>query len=278
MADPLIQPAELEALLGAPDLRIVDASWFMDGRDARAAWRESRLPGAVFFDIDAISDRASPLPHMLPTAAAFAKAVGALGISDRDRVVVYDQQGLFSAARVWWSLRTMGADRVQVLDGGLPRWRADGRPIDSGEATPVASVFTARARPELVRGFEDVRRELEGGGQVVDARPGARFRGEAPEPRPGLASGHMPGGRSLPYSELLTADGRMKAPRELREVFTSAGVDPDRPVTVTCGSGVTAAIIALALARLGREDVAIYDGAWAEWGSRPDAEVITGPA
>ena len=278
MRDPLISTEELAGLLKEPDLRLVDASWFMDGRDARAAWRETHIPGAVFFDIDAISDTTSVLPHMLPTPEAFARAVSDLGVADTDHVVVYDQQGLFSAARVWWTFRVMGALKVQVLDGGLPKWVAERRPVESGSSPVSGAVFQARYRPSLVRDYEQIGRELGAGDQVLDARPGGRFRGEAPEPRQGLKSGHMPGARSLPFGEVLNPDGTMKSTAGLSAAFAAAGIDTSRPVTATCGSGVTAAILALALARLGQETGAVYDGAWAEWGSRSDAEIATGPA
>lgn len=277
MRDPLISTEDLAGLLKEPDLKVVDASWFMDGRDARAAWREAHIPGAVFLDIDAISDTTSILPHMLPTPEAFARAVGDLGIAETDHVVVYDQQGLFSAARVWWTFRVMGALKVQVLDGGLPRWSKERRPLEPGGSPVNPALFQARYRPALVRDFEQVGRELSAGDQVLDARPGARFRGEAPEPRRGLKSGHMPGARSLPFGEVLNPDGTMKSAPELAAAFAAAGIDPARPVTATCGSGVTAAILALALARLGQETAAVYDGAWAEWGSRSDAAIVTGP-
>lgn len=277
MRDPLISTEDLAGLLKEPELRLVDGSWFMDGRDARAAWRESHIPGAVFFDIDAVSDTTSTLPHMLPTPEAFARAVGDLGIAETDHIVVYDQQGVHSAARVWWTFRVMGALQVQVLDGGLPKWRAEGRPLKSGSAAVTPALFQARRRPALVRDFQQVGLELEVGDQVLDARSAARFNGEASEPRAGLKSGHMPGARNLPFGEVLNADGTMKSPEALAPVFAAAGIDPARPVTTTCGSGVTAAILALALARLGQDTAAVYDGSWAEWGSRSDAEVVTGP-
>lgn len=276
--DPLISTADLAGYLGEGDLRVLDASWFMDGRDARAAWREAHIPNAVFFDIDDVSDSTSPLPHMLPSPEAFARAVSDLGVNDTDRIVVYDQQGLFSAARVWWSLRAMGALNVQVLDGGLPKWRKEKRPLESGAFPVRPGQFQPRYRPALIRAMVQVAHELGGGEQVLDARPAARFQGEAPEPRQGLRSGHMPGARSLPFGELLNKDGTMKAAPELAALFADAGIDPSRPVTTTCGSGVTAAILALALARLGNETAAIYDGAWAEWGAPGGGDVATGPA
>jgi thiosulfate/3-mercaptopyruvate sulfurtransferase len=276
MTDPLITTDALASLLGAPDLRPVDASWFLDGRDARAAFEAAHVPGAVFFDIDANSDRTSPLPHMLPTPEAFAAAAGALGITESDRIVVYDQQGLFSAARVWWTFRVMGDERVQVLDGGLPKWLAEGRSVESGPARPAEARFRAAFQPALVRDFASVLRNVDDRGfQLLDARPAARFRGEAPEPRAGLRSGHVPGSLSTPFGALLNPDGTMKDAEGLRQAFAVAGVDLARPITTSCGSGVTAAIVALGLARLGRWDVPVYDGAWAEWGSRENAPVAT---
>lgn len=277
MRDPLISTAELANYLGEADLRVIDGSWFMDGRDARAAWRETHIPKAVFFDIDEVANTTSPLPHMLPSPEKFAQAAGDLGVSETDRIVIYDQQGLFSAARVWWTFRAMGALNVQVLDGGLPKWVKEKRPIESGGVGVRPALFQPRFRPALIRSMEAVAQELAGREQVVDARPAPRFRGEAPEPRQGLRSGHMPGARNIPFAELLNRNGTMKSAPDLAAIFAEAGVDPGRPVTTTCGSGVTASIVALALARLGQEAAAVYDGAWAEWGSPGGGEVVTGP-
>lgn len=276
MEDPMISTGALQARLGAADLRILDASWFLDGRDARAGFRAAHIPGAVFFDLDAISDRSSPLPHMLPKPFDFSAAVGALGVGDQDDIVVYDQAGLFSAARVWWTFRVMGAERVRVLDGGLPKWLAEARPTESGETERPRAVFACRPRPHLVADLDTMRAMVaDPDRQVADARPAARFRGEAVEPRPGLRSGHMPGACNLPFGAVLDPDGTLKSVEGLRAAFAEAGIDPDRPVTTTCGSGVTAAILSLALARLGR-DAPVYDGAWAEWGARADTEVAVG--
>jgi len=276
--DPLISTADLAGRLGESDLRVVDASWFVDGRDARAAWREAHIPKAVFFDIDEVADTTSHLPHMMPTPEKFAQAAGDLGISETDRIAVYDQQGLFSAARVWWAFRVMGAVNVRVLDGGLPKWVREKRPVESGAVGVRPALFQPTRRAALVRTMAAIEEELAAREQVVDARPAPRFRGEAPEPRQGLRSGHMPGARNVPFGELLNKDGTMKAAPDLAAIFAEAGVDPGRPVTTTCGSGVTAAIVALALARLGQEGAAVYDGAWAEWGAPGGGEVVAGPA
>ena len=272
----MVSTAWLADQLGAPALRIVDATWYMPQlrRDARAEFVAAHIPGAVYFDIDAIADRQRGLPHMLPDAAAFAEAAGGLGIGDDDRVVVYAGKHLTASARVWWTLRVFGHDRVAVLDGGFPRWREEGRPVEAGEPSPVRRHFTARYHPGLVSDLDGVRRNLGTGlAQVVDARSAGRFAGTEPEPRPGLRGGHIPGSLSLPYDRLFRADGALLPPADLRRVFEAARVKLDRPIVTSCGSGVTACVLALGLDLVGRRDVAVYDGSWTEWGGRDDVPV-----
>ncbi|HEU5323117.1 MAG TPA: 3-mercaptopyruvate sulfurtransferase [Methylomirabilota bacterium] len=259
-----------------PDLRVVDGSWHIPQlrRDPRAEFAQAHVPGAVFFDVDAVADHGTALPHMLPDAETFAREVGALGIGTGDRVVAYDVRGVVSAARVWWTFRAFGHEAVAVLDGGLRKWKAEGRPLESGPAQPAPRAFTAKLRPELVRDLADMRANLvHRREQVLDARSAGRFAGTEPEPRPGLRGGHIPGSLSLPYERLYRADGTLLAVPELAAAFRASGVDLARPVVTTCGSGVTASVLALALHRLGRPDAAVYDGSWSEWGGRDDTPV-----
>jgi thiosulfate/3-mercaptopyruvate sulfurtransferase len=244
------------------------------GRDARAEFREAHVPGAVFFDIDEIADRSSRLPHMLPSASEFARQVGALGIGSDDLVVAYDARGVVSAARVWWTFRAMGHARVAVLDGGLRKWRAEGRTLETGEPAPAPRRFRARARPALVRTLAQMRANLsKRREQVLDARSAGRFAGTEPEPRAGLRGGHIPGSLNLPYESLYRPDGSLLPPDALGARVRQSGLDLGRPVVTTCGSGVTASVLALGLHVLGRKTVPVYDGSWSEWGGRDDTPV-----
>lgn len=265
---PLVSTEWLAANLPAPDLRVIDASWRMPGLPpARLDYDQRRIRGAAFFDLDEIADRSTGLPHMLPSREQFSDAVGACGISSEDRVVVYDDAGVFSAARVWWTFRAHGHEKVSVLDGGLPKWLREGREAVPGGDLRAPALYTPKGSRRLARTDEDVRRALADDTMLIlDARPSSRFEADAPEPRPGLRRGHMPGARNIPHTDLLAADGTMKSRSELRAIFLAAGYSDGKPVITTCGSGVTAAVLALALERIGAADVGLYDGSWAEWG------------
>lgn len=270
---PLIGADELQALMSEGHVRVVDAGWRLDGTDTRAMFRETHIPGAVFFDLEAVSDPTSPLPHTLPDAAAFGQAMGAMGLSDSDRIVVYEAGPMFSAPRAWWMLRTFGAQHVQVLNGGLDAWtRADGQ-AESGDANPLQARFDARLDRNALADIDAVRQALtEGTAPVLDARGAPRFRGESAEPRPGMRPGHMPGARNLPYATLVDEAGRLRDRADLEAAFEASGLDDTAVPITTCGSGVTAAILVLALTVLGRP-ARLYDGSWAEWGSRSDTPV-----
>jgi thiosulfate/3-mercaptopyruvate sulfurtransferase len=279
--DPLVSTEWLASELGKNDLRIVDASLFLPdhGRNARTEFEAGHIPGAVFMDLDEIVDTSSGLPHMLPPAEKFASRMQALGLGDGSRIVVYDNSPLKSSARAWFMLKVFGAHEVAILDGGFAKWQSEGRAVESGKPVVRHRHFTAWQDKGLVRTLEqmveNVKTKAE---QVLDARPAGRFTGTEPEPRAGLRGGHMPGARNLPHGELFNADGTWKRGDELRAAFTNAGVDLDRPVTTSCGSGVTAAVLAFGMHLLGKKDVSLYDGSWAEWGAQPNTPVVTGAA
>jgi len=276
---PLVSTEWLAAHLN--DVKVADASWYMPGekRDPRTEFTERHIPGAVFFDIDAIADQTCGLPHMMPTPGAFSAAMTALGLRNGDTVVVYDGSGIFSAPRAWWALRSMGHEKVFVLDGGLPKWLREDRATTGDTSTPVPGSFTAAPVAALVRDYDAVLRHLQADdAQILDARSASRFTGEEKEPRAGLKSGHMPGAINLHYRALLTVEGTLKSDSDLHEIFARAGVELNAPIVTTCGSGISAAILMLALEKLGTDDVALYDGSWAEWGGRDGAPVTGSPA
>ena len=275
----IVTPGWLAANLGSPDVVVLDSSFYLGpmNRDADAEYRAGHIPGALRLDISKVSDRSSPLPHMLPTPEAFADTVGLMGISERDTIVCYDGLGLFASPRLWWMFRLFGAKNVFVLGGGMPRWVAEGLPVEQDVMTREPTRFVARKPADIVADVDRVQRVLaEGTAQVVDARPADRFTGQAPEPRPGMRSGHIPGSLNVPHGTLLK-DGGLLPHDQLREKFAAAGVDLEQPIITSCGSGVSAAVVWLALDAIGIAPAGLYDGSWSEWGSRDDLPVATGP-
>ena len=276
----LTETDELARELDAPDLVIIDASWHMpaENRNAHEEYLAEHIPGAIFFDIDEIADTKSGLPHMLPPPEKFSSRMRSMGIGDGSRIVVYNSTGLFSAARVWWTFRVMGVDDVSVLNGGLPKWKREGLPLESGPArSRTARHFTARRNLDLVRDVADIKALLKDrSAEIVDARAADRFAGKAPEPRPGLRSGRIPGSHNLPFAKLLNKDGTLKTAPEIERLFEEAGVDLSKPVVASCGSGITASVLALGLAEIGHRRAAVYDGSWSEWGADQSLPIETG--
>ncbi len=275
----LVSTEWLAAHLKDPDLRIIDASWYLPdaNRDPKAEYEAAHIPGARFFDIDEISDLRSELPHMAPPVEKFMSRMRQMGIGDGHQVVVYDGSGLFSAARVWWLFRLMGKTDIAVLDGGFPKWKAEGRPVSDEPPVIRDRHMTTRRQNTLVKDVTQVARAAKlRDHEIIDARAAARFKGEVPEPREGLRSGHIPGSKNVPFNTTLNADGTMKPTDALAKVFAEAGVDLSKPAITTCGSGVTAAVLSLALTRLGKNDHTLYDGSWSEWGMYADLPIATG--
>lgn len=272
----LVSTAWLDAHLKDPDLRVIDASWYLPamGRDAKAEYKAGHIPGARFFDIEEISDTRSALPHMAPPPEKFISRMRAMGIGDGHQVVIYDGHGLFSAARVWWTFRLMGKTDVAVLDGGLPKWKAEGRALEDLPPVMRDRHMTVQRQAGLVKDVTQVAQASKLKSHIIlDARAPGRFSGAEAEPRPGLRSGHIPGAKNLPFGQVLEANGTMKSPEALREIFAGLGVTPEQPVITSCGSGVTAAVLSLALERAGHRNHALYDGSWAEWGMYDDLPV-----
>ena len=281
MDDPktLVSTQWLAAHLADPDLRVLDASWYLPdvGRNAKAEYGAAHIPGARFFDIDEISDQRSSLAHMAPPPEKFISRMRAMGVGDGHQVVIYDGSGLFSAARVWWTFRLMGKMDVAVLDGGFPKWQAEGRAVEDMPPVMRDRHMTVQRQAGLVKDVTQVAHASKlGEAEVIDARSAPRFKGEVAEPRPGLRAGHIPGAKNVPYGTLLNANGTMKSAADLRGVFQAAGVDLGKPAITSCGSGITAAVLSLALERIGHRNHALYDGSWAEWGMYDDLQVAKG--
>lgn len=275
----LVDTAWVAAHLDDPQVRIVDGTWHLPptGRNGRVEYDEAHIPGAVYFDIDAISDPENPLPHMMPSPEAFAAAVGAMGIANDHRVIVYDADGLFSAPRVWWMFRAFGHDNVAVMTGGFSAWKNEGRPVSAETPSPTAATFNARFNPNMVRSKAQISANIDSGAELVlDARAANRFAGNEPEFRPGVTPGHIPGSGNLPYSEIVDAEaGAFASSDDLRNAFDAQGATGVQPVVTTCGSGITACILGLAMHLIGRDDWAIYDGSWTEWGGSDDTPIET---